>query len=873
MWRVRPGRQEKRIVHIEQPNGFSPVWVRMCTPRVVETPWPVEPRVVETPWTVEPRVVETPWPVEPRVVETPWTVEPRVVETPWPVEPRVVETPWPVEPRVGGDTVAGGAEGGGDTVDGGAEGGGDNGAGGAEVGGDTVAGGAEGGGDTVAGGAKGGGDTVAGGAEGGGDTVAGGAEGGGDTVAGGAEGGGNTVDGGAKGGGDTVAGGAEDGGDTVAGGAEGGGDTVDGGAEGGGDTVDGGAKDTTMTSSAPLACAVCSVKFEDLDSLLQHMATGHAASSAPPPAAATASGQPASTRQIVLSRTAFLRLKPLLQQGAGRGVVTIVTQRGGGAATVARRPIRPRPPKPASSDGALDVEVLEPSEPPAPSEPAGQQPPIDPDWIECCVCRRRFKHKYSLVAHCRQHIMSRLCGVCHRRLPDGQALVEHLETHMEKNSSFKCDQCDKSFVHAKSLYVHKRNHSGVRPYTCQYCHKTFRHWHKHRVHVRIHTGERPYRCDVCGWGFPRNDECKRHMRTHVGQKAFHCVDCGVGCGTQIALMRHQELHHGKRRPSIEGETQDSAEATEERRGEPEPSGADADKAADSFADLDDNVTVKVEMDNFSLEEHDADASVEANAEGPEHLPEPVIQPVMVIKEEPRDSDEEPTARAASPAAAAPWDADSSSELDEANVSLLEPEVNLTELFIDIERMRSTIRRKIAENAHKFEDAVTQKARSYVRDREPSIANMRSILRAKLEEGKRIQALLSSQETEKRQVKIESVSPRKKIKTEPEDADDSVTLNSDNIAGTSTATDLNSPDSKLALGRSRRLPPSVGLGFRRRGRPPKEFLRGRKSDPSATPRVPRRRWIQHELNFSTEEDGLDETAQLSGVRISTGFGEL
>ncbi|KAF0305351.1 Gastrula zinc finger protein XlCGF64.1 [Amphibalanus amphitrite] len=731
-------------------------------------------------------------------------------------------------------------------------------------------------------------------------------------------------------------------------------------------------EDTTMTSAAPLACAVCSVKFEDLDSLLQHMATGHAASSAPPPAAATASGQPASTRQIVLSRTAFLRLKPLLQQGAGRGVVTIVTQRGGGAATVARRPIRPRPPKPAASDGALDVEVLEPSEPPAPSEPAGQQPPIDPDWIECCVCRRRFKHKYSLVAHCRQHIMSRLCGVCHRRLPDGQALVEHLETHMEKNSSFKCDQCDKSFVHAKSLYVHKRNHSGVRPYTCQYCHKTFRHWHKHRVHVRIHTGERPYRCDVCGWGFPRNDECKRHMRTHVGQKAFHCVDCGVGCGTQIALMRHQELHHGKRRPSMEGETQDSAEATEERRGELEPSGADADKAADSFADLDDNVTVKVEMDNFSLEEHDADASVEANAEGidasegaadydagadggeddddvdddpddpsyqpdsdsgsgvsgyggrrnrapgrstqsvpspadageeeegsmeetdplavpgdqqpqkdpiaiggqgPEHLPEPVIQPVMVIKEEPRDSDEEITARAASPAAAAPWDADSSSELDEANVSLLEPEVNLTELFIDIERMRSTIRRKIAENAHKFEDAVTQKARSYVRDREPSIANMRSILRAKLEEGKRIQALLSSQETEKRQVKIESVSPRKKIKTEPEDADDSLTLNSDNIAGTSTATDLNNPDSKLALERSRRLPPSVGLGFRRRGRPPKEFLRGRKSDPSATPRVPRRRWIQHELNFSTEEDGLDETAQLGGVRISTGFGEL
>ena len=724
----------------------------------------------------------------------------------------------------------------------------------------------------------------------------------------------------------------------------------------------------SMTSATPLACALCSVKFEDLDSLLQHMA-GHTAPTTPAPAASA--GQPSSMRQIVLSRTAFLRLKPLLQQSAARSTVTIVTQGAGRSS----RPIRPRPVQSASppDTGRLEVEVLEPSEPPEPARQVRPSQPADPDSIECCVCRRRFKHKYSLVAHCRQHIMSRLCGVCHERLPDGQALVNHLETHMEKNSTFKCDQCEKSFVHAKSLYVHKRNHSGVRPYTCQYCHKTFRHWHKHRVHVRIHTGERPYRCDVCGWGFPRNDECKRHMRTHVGQKAFHCVDCGVGCSTQVALMRHQELHHDKEISPAENEEQDSAEVAEEDAESEETEEAAADAAAeteaDKYADLDDTITVKVEMeddtgDDKSAEGDDtagartigSDEVADDSAEGPDvadddddaddvddppyqpdsdsgsdisgagerrdpplasvtrsidspdaptqrkdqdaaEEPDPlsdsveqqpqrdpiaidepkhegaleVSEPDAVIKTEPRDADEEPPAAEANPDPA-PWDSDSNADLDDANVSLLEPEVNLTELFIDIERMRSTIRRKIAANAHKFDAAVTQKARCFVRDPEPSIDNMRSILRAKLEEGKQIQALLSRQEAVKRQKSPELEPPNKKIKIEPQDSDDFETGNSAAATAPSAILDSSAIKSEPFRGRSRRPPPAVWFP-RRRGRPQTEAATGRTSDPSATPRVPRRRWIQHELNFPAGDDALGDLAPLQDVRISTGFGEL
>ncbi|XP_037089289.1 zinc finger protein 668-like [Pollicipes pollicipes] len=503
--------------------------------------------------------------------------------------------------------------------------------------------------------------------------------------------------------------------------------------------------------------------------------------------------------------------------------------------------------------------------------------------------------------------MSRLCGVCHRRLPDGEALVLHLETHMEKNSTFKCDQCDKSFVHAKSLYVHKRNHSGVRPYTCQYCFKTFRHWHKHRVHVRIHTGERPYQCEVCGWGFPRNDERKRHMRTHVGRKAFHCIDCGVGCGTQVALMRHVEIHHGKgKRASGPGPAEASEEpadaASPAGRSDEEAEGEPEDTADENFDDLDEQITVKIEMDGAagvaddgdedsddppyqpcsSESESDADAApavaralqpevgVEVNAE-PARDPIATDEQVqsragssadgagVVVKEEPPDAeqmDEGPTRD--------PWGSEDS-ELDDDRARLLEPEVNLTEMFIDIERMRSTIRRKIAANAHKFDDAVTLKARSFVRDPEPNIDHMRSILRAKLEEGKRIQQLLRQNEADKRRLQADIERGRKRVKLEPTEADGGAESTPIFVSKTVPSVRLRRLSETSRTDVSRRW---MSSRLSAEGGEP-----GRTSDPSATPRTPRRRWIQHRLNFAPDDGAIVAQETPAGLRMSTGFGQL
>ncbi|NXC24846.1 IKZF2 protein, partial [Campylorhamphus procurvoides] len=88
------------------------------------------------------------------------------------------------------------------------------------------------------------------------------------------------------------------------------------------------------------------------------------------------------------------------------------------------------------------------------------------------------------------------------------------------NGKLKCDVCGMVCIGPNVLMVHKRSHTGERPFHCNQCGASFTQKGNLLRHIKLHSGEKPFKCPFCSYACRRRDALTGHLRTHsvLGKK-------------------------------------------------------------------------------------------------------------------------------------------------------------------------------------------------------------------------------------------------------------------------------------------------------------------------------------------------------------------
>ncbi|XP_055084494.1 zinc finger protein Xfin-like isoform X1 [Periophthalmus magnuspinnatus] len=115
--------------------------------------------------------------------------------------------------------------------------------------------------------------------------------------------------------------------------------------------------------------------------------------------------------------------------------------------------------------------------------------------------------------------------------------------NLQKEPSFTCSVCKRTFSSALTLRRHAGVHSDLRPFSCSLCPYSSRLRASLLQHQRTHTGERPFGCPVCSYASIDRSSLLRHQRLHNNERPHCCPHCDYCSIQKKSLDLHLQRHH------------------------------------------------------------------------------------------------------------------------------------------------------------------------------------------------------------------------------------------------------------------------------------------------------------------------------------------
>ncbi|XP_060242773.1 zinc finger protein Aiolos isoform X2 [Meriones unguiculatus] len=105
------------------------------------------------------------------------------------------------------------------------------------------------------------------------------------------------------------------------------------------------------------------------------------------------------------------------------------------------------------------------------------------------------------------------------------------------SGKMNCDVCGLSCLSFNVLMVHKRSHTGERPFQCNQCGASFTQKGNLLRHIKLHTGEKPFKCHLCNYACQRRDALTGHLRTHSASAEARHIKAEMGSERALVLDR------------------------------------------------------------------------------------------------------------------------------------------------------------------------------------------------------------------------------------------------------------------------------------------------------------------------------------------------